>query len=889
MGLFSGKKKIYVSSVTYNLAGDEKDQIRYIPTTVLSQIIANTNFDLADTLRSALLNGPGMRMRTFGKWSRDSGYSDHLQLQNGQIMGAANIDTEALAGEIPHATGERVNIDSAEVGGADYAYWAEQWMAENHPSEMDGDFELDFSEEINTIYIRFTDGSTYSFQPVDFDPLAQYLYCSYILTSSPAVEDPVWDPVVVVDDSSEFPPTTDWDLDSNDSTPGSMTVNTTVTTVVSYSDDRPDETSETVTPSTATYTEQTVQWSKTTYEGTSASADESVTTKQYQKNMRGPKVVTSTSSSSTDEDIGGGVIKTTTVTTAVESLEDEFSYQTGIQTIITKKWSARKTLIYKYQSGNAVLDAMFGTDSDSGVFFPFIPIRQGERFISETFYPETYERNLKAYPKALGKQSKYPDMITKLKENSDLSDVDHGFIVFGVSLNTKQKSCLRYVYKYFQSILASGNGGTGYDAWKAAWNLADVRMRAWVSWKEAQADSSNPLFGTPEPEKGVYPAAPTTRMRVYSSKFNYNMTVSWNTMVELVGTGLGKADAKVGDIWWTQGADEAFNEIVYSGGVAGVSPSTRSSATLTWQDSATSYRSITTTGLHHTNIVYKGKGVDTSIGSALKDADVSAFIVPLHEGVFRAMSLVDATQMSQGNAFLVLNSYEVVKQKWYQTGWFKVVIAIVIIVVSVFFPPAGAVAGAGILGPAAGIGAALGFSGTWAIVVGAIANAVAAMVLTSIIQYGATALFGEKIGAIVGAIAGVVAVSVGTAYMNGGSIATGFANLTSAENVLKLTNAVGGGIAEYIGADTQEIINDTQKIMEEYNARSKEINDLWQENLGYGEILFDPMQLTNVINYSPESPDTFLNRTLLTGSDIADFTNNLLSNFTSITLSTELS
>lgn len=890
MGWLSKKKKIYVSSVTYNLAGDEKDHVKYIPTVVLSKIISNTNFDMSDTLQSALIRGPGMRTRTFARWARESGYSAAIGLQTDRLMGAADIDTEALAQVIPHLPEETVAVDYAEVSGADYSFWADQWMADNHPTEAMDDFELDYKEDINTIFITFADGHSYSFQPVNFDPLAQYLYVSYTLTTIPVPEPALYDPAVIVASAADFPPTTGWDVDSNETTPGTMVLTKTVVVTKSYSDGRPNEVTTTKTPVDTPYFTQEAVYSQTVYDGTGTSGmDELTAQKTLQKNMLHVNKVASTSSTTGSEAIGGVTVTTVTKTT-VETLKNEFSYAEGTQKVVTKRWSARKGLIYKYASGNPALDAMFGTTKSTDAYLPFMPVRQNERMISPSYHGAIYNRNIKAYKKAFGTKSKYTDLIKNLNSNRSIKDVDHGFIVFGVAVNTKDNSARKYIYKYFQALLAQGGGGTGYDAWKAKWNLADLRVKAWVSWREAQSNPSSPLFGTPEPEKGVYPAAPTTRVQVYSGAFNYNITVSWNSMNELRGVGLGRPGAKVGQVWWTVGASAEFNEVVYSGGVAGISPATRSSVTITWQDSVNTYRSIRTTGLHHTNIVYKGKGVDEDIGPALADGEVSAFVIPLNEGVFRAMSLVDQTQMSQSISYLVLNSYQVVKQKWYQTGLFKVIIVIGIIVVSVFFPPAGGV-GAGILGTAAAVGASLGFVGMMAAIVGAIANALAAMILSQLIMMGATALFGDKVGAIVGAIASIAAVSVGTAYAGGQGFAAGFSNLMSAENLLKLTVAAGNGIAGFIGADTKDIVEDTQKLMDEYSKNKAAIDDIWAENLGTGKVMFDPMQLTDVLEYdslTPEARDTFLSRTLLTGSEIADMTNSLLSNFASITLSTDL-
>lgn len=887
MGWFSKKKKIYVSSVTYNLAGDEKDHVKFLPTTILSKIISNTSFDMSDTIRTALLSGPGMRMRTFGRWARNTGYTAATGLQTGKLMGKAAIDVDALETAIAHETNEDVTIDNAEIGVADYSYWADQWMAENHPTEIDGEYTLDFKEDINTVFIVFTDGHSYSFQPVNFDATAQYMYVSYTLITFPGPLPAVWGPV---EETDEFPPTDGWVIESDDSTPGSMDLTTIETTVVSYSDGRPDEVSTVVTPSTVSYTNRSTFFSLESFDGSgTGSEDEILSFKTLQRNIttavKNEEVTTTTESETLPDD----VVKTTEVTTSVESLSYQNTYQAGTQKIITKRWSVRKTLIYKYGSGQAGLDAMFGTVSDTGVYFPFIPIRQGERMFDEDYYKEMYELNLKAYPKAFGRSAKYTKLLDNLNSNESISDVDHGFIVFGVAVNTKDKSSLKYIYKFFQTILQQGGGEGGYDAWKAEWNLADFRVKAWVSWREAQSNPDSPLYGTPEPEKGKYPAAPTTKVNLISESFNYNITVLWTSLYEITGSGLGKADAKTGDVWWTIGTSEEFNETVYSGGVAGFSPSVQDSVTLTWQDSPTTYRTLYFTGLHHTNIVYKGKGVDYDIIPALQETDVTGFVIPLHEGVFRSMSLVDQTQMSQGNSYLVLNSYEVVKQKWYQTSLFKIIVVIIIIVVSIFFPPAGGV-GAGILGTAAAVGASLGFVGVMAIIVGTIANALAAMILSQIIMMGATSLFGDKIGTIIGTIASVIALSIGTSMANGGTYTQGLENLSSAENILKFTEAAGKGMAAFINDDTANIMKQTQEVMDDYQRNLDDINSKWYENLGYGEILFDPMQLTDIANtgYYPESSNMFLGRTLLTGSEIAAMTNTLITDFTSVSISTEL-
>ena len=51
MGLFGGKKT-YVSSVAYNMAGDELDRPNYLKTAVFGGIIMDNEFSVADMLRT---------------------------------------------------------------------------------------------------------------------------------------------------------------------------------------------------------------------------------------------------------------------------------------------------------------------------------------------------------------------------------------------------------------------------------------------------------------------------------------------------------------------------------------------------------------------------------------------------------------------------------------------------------------------------------------------------------------------------------------------------------------------------------------------------------------------------------------------------------------------
>lgn len=897
MGLFSSKKKIVVSSVVYNLAGDEKDRIQYLPTAVVGGVLSNSGASAADVISSSLLSGPGIRTRSFGRWARSSGYSTAIGLQTGQLILGDSLNIDVLVSQIPTPPGKAVSVQTAEIGEADYGFWADQWMLQNHPDQVNDDYEIDFSELTNTVFINFAAGGFYSFNPVGFNPNGQYLYVSYNLTDPPTEGSLVPGSTVSIGSPAEYPDTSGWSNNGTVSTPSTIALTETVETVVSYSDGRPDEESTTTTPSTASYTALDTEYEKKDYTGQAPGAGDQITaTIKYQHNLRGGTKETTVGTDSTDEDIGGGVIKTTTVTTTTESLKLTYSYRIDTKDIVEKGWSTMQVMIYEKGTGNPTLDAMFEPDLNAGAYFPFIPIRLNNRFLSDTFYPDIYAFNKKAYRKAVGTTSTYDSLVASIEDNPSLGDIDFAFAVFGVSINTKEKASLKYVYKFFQALLQQGGGGVAeYNSWKVQWNIANNSSLAWNSWKEAQADAGNPLFGTPEPTQIPYPPAPLKNITVISESMNFRMGILWSSLTETTHTGQGKIGVNTGDLWWTEGVTEEFTEFLYGGKNSdrqGNRTIIKEFVTLNWQDSENTFRRINVGGLQHVNMVYGGKGVDTYAKDAINSADESGFIIPLHEGILKSMSLKDSTQMSTASTYMVFNCYEKVKQKWYQSSWFKIVIIVIAIVITVVTAGSGSPASAGLLGTAASVGAALGFAGVVAIIVGTVANAIAAMILTQIIMSASTAVFGDKVGAIVGAIGSVIAVYYGGQAMNGGTAAAPVANypsLVSAQNLMNLTVAAGKGYAGYMQANIADIAKDVDNLMANYERESAEIAAKYQETLGFGGALIDPLALTDTFSpFVSESPESFLSRTLLVGSDIADLTNGLVSTFMDTTLSTEL-
>lgn len=828
MGIFGSRKETYVSSVLYNLAGDETKRADYLKTTVVGAIIHDTP-SMADSIVNSYLRGPGIRFRSFMRWALNSGYTDTVGLVTGNIMTGNSIDEEVIKNELPATPGTVINLQSTKISEADYTYWADQWVAENYPERLTSQYETDFDEIVNEITITWDDLSFDTFTPVGYDKYGMYLYVVYTEVTEEEIMPLEVGPIIELLPTEDFPDTTGWTL--------------------VFHEEVGDEIHDI--------------YERTRYMGQAPDRDAvySLFERMYQ-----------------------------------DTVAADRTYQIDSQITYHQSSSPMKVFIYEQGDGNAILDEMFAPAESAGQFFPFIPFRIDNESVSDEYLPLVYEQAKKAFRKATG-NGRYDDVQENIEDNEDIDDIDFTYVVFGVSLNVKENACRKYVYNFFKEILNDWGSGEGeYAGWEVAFEAARASWDTWAVWREAQNDSENPLYGTPEPTRLAYPAAPTKSIRVSSGSnptMNYDMTISWLQIKETVGFGSLKEDAKRDELWFEIGAADDLEEIIWGEEGSVWAPVVGATfdvneLVLNWQVTPNQWRRLHITGLKHRNQVYGGKGVEISAKDALEDAEESGFLVPLHMGVYRAMGLVDGTQMATASAFLVFNCYQVVKKKWYQTGLFAVILIIVIIVVAFYtgyFDPSTA---GGILGTNAAVGAALGFTGTVAIIVGAVANALAAMLLTRIITDASTAIFGEKWGAIIGAIASVVALQVGTSMASGQSFASSFNGMMRAENILRLTNAAGKGYSEYVQASVADIAKQNEEVLSQYEEQSREIARLWEQNIGYGRGIIDPLTLTESFGVTMESMDSFLQRTLMTGSDVAGLSLDMLTNFVDMTLNTDL-
>ena len=555
------------------------------------------------------------------------------------------------------------------------------------------------------------------------------------------------------------------------------------------------------------------------------------------------------------------------------------------------RWTDPGLFIYERGMGSPALDAMFSRATSTGEYLPFIPIRHETKFLSSSYKPAVYDEAVKAYKKATG--AKLSELIEDISENPDLDEIDFAYIMFGVSLNIEDMASRRYMFSYFKHLVMNQMVGANvFNQWAANQPVVTAGIDAWLAWYALQETRpvGQALTG-PAPERPTLSSMPGNSVIIQDNgpaATGLKMEMTWQSMSHVILAGVGKPEAKLGDVWFTFANSQEIVASAYSDDEA--ENLTVDTIEAYWQRTPGFYEKMVIRGLTHINHIYNGKSVEITAAQALVDIDESGFIVPIHYETFRQMSLVDSTQMATQCMNIVFNCYQIVKKKWYQRGFFKVLLAIAVIAISIFFPPGGAAVGStvGLLGTAATVGASLGFAGLAAIIAGTVANMVAAMILTQLITFLSVELLGDKIGFIVAAIASFVALNVGMALRSGETLASAWASMTSSVNILSLTNSVGNAYSQVINSNTMDILQKSQAALDDYRKQSLELQENYAEQFGYGTAVFNPMALTEVgESFFTEDADTFLGRTLMTGSDIAQMGNDLITNFVELTLHNE--
>lgn len=930
------KKKIFVTSEIHNLAGPEDKRDNVLKNTLLAAILAESRPWIGETITNSYMKGQGIKLRNFSNWATRTGFTANVIKQTGGTLRLPlTIPNHVVQGVLNPTDPEKVSISFQSREIADETYWVMQYLMENRPEDLDGNWVSTYDEAANLVTIHFLGGDplpkdengeiifpeqgvdddtpipdpviieTVTFTPANYIVGADYLFAVYSVAKELPDGELQEDAEVIVG-SGSFPSVAGYDHIGTTTQEKNFTLKTKTVVETSYTDGTPAETDTTTSTTSATRTASEAIYEKEVYQGSYTEADDdglyNYSLWNQIKLYVDFKIETTSTTSSETLPIAGGHFKTITTTVYTDTLVANNSYKQSQQDVDISGWSPARMYIYRLGSGNSVLDAYIGSTRSVGEFFPHIPLRLWKKNVSGSYYGTIYREGNKALKRSIDSSMK--KMHKLINSSGSAGDIDHAFINYAVPLNVKNDSCKKYIYLFFKQLLA-GQNPAQYQQWENMYSEATEIGKTWAKWSSAQKDRTDPLFGTPEPPRPTIPAAPGGSFRLKSghSNIDFDITISWSSIKEEIFGGKFKSNAKKNQLWIQQGQAIQVPKTVIQWGEVGQEYHTVFDTVIPveiiWQHDNEKFRKITLTGLNYNNYVYGGLSVSYTGHSEVKKGSESKFLIPLHNQIIREMGLVDFTQMSTACTFIIFNSYQIVtvKKKWYQSGLFKVILVIIVVVITIFTAGWGSALGGAVGGIGGATATAVGATGIVATAIAVAVNMVVSIVITNLLSRAGTALFGEKWGAIIGTIASIFVMSgLNSQFGAAGSGAggTGWADayreMMKPGNLMKVAQAVGEGMQTSQATQLQKYHDETRAIIADYEVESEKISKLFMENIGDGSSvdIMKIQQMVSAFDFRKEWPNEFLQRTLLVGSDVVELAQSMVDDFARITISLEL-
>jgi hypothetical protein len=486
--------------------------------------------------------------------------------------------------------------------------------------------------------------------------------------------------------------------------------------------------------------------------------------------------------------------------------------------------------------------------------FPCIVIKKNNVYLNDNKFTGTDWHTSSAYKtsKTYGKRMgiNVDDVIKLVKSNASDKDIDYVFVQPGIRLGSHNQPVVEYLYNYFNRLrVINDDGKPAFDSWVAANNYA-----------------TNGHHVVP---KQRATSCPAQSIHIYDPDAQSNtldMEIAWRYI------NYSEKSGTLASPWVIECGD--YEEVMAKYPLSRVQAEEKYETTKLYirkRLTSVTYAEIVVCGLRHENYIYKGHSVQSGCWAAFNDIDSddgSGFMIPLDYTVFITLSARERLQLSQEAMHIVFNCYVARKQKWYETGWFKLVLFIIMIVVIVL---TWGTATPYVTGAYTSITAALIAAGISATLAAALAMLIVAVIMVAIsmaISFVAKEVgkwaadhWGPAWGALVQMIA-VIALSYGVGQL--GQLGGAFSSLSAfsmSNSVLQVGQALLAGMAaytQYTYEALQDEIKDWSDITQTKNNPLAQVNKLIQE-------MFP--ELTDIQMAAlprPESEEEFLGRTLTT-------------------------
>lgn len=892
---------IVVNSVAFNLNGPPATRQRFLPAQVIGGISRSVP-SLGAAITGSLLEGPYVKYRSMVRYAKSSNYyaiTGQATKTHGKIVSKEQADY------INHYL--EPNADTAIV--MDMVR-----VVKDSPSLRAMRRQVGTRQTIiGTIGVkagpanRFNTAQNLFWQ--EYFPESYYsMPNSYFGTDN--IEDKWWLVVVYykptltntgslvigtvegLEEGVPFPDVSTMWLQSDVTTNHTSNLTGTRTVTKQYSDGRPNEVANTTySLGSVSYQDFTRSYKRTGYFNIKDDKYGFITRYYTLKQLNSVAV---NSYTRIEEHFEGNVLVTTTTQVADQYLYASRSTKEDIQHKQLVTYGDHTLWEYGQGRGNSSLDQFINDVDYPEEFYPIVPIRRSNKRISD-YSEELYKANKGLIKRGMG--INYDRIEDGLEEHPDIQDIDHAYLVFGVTLNAKDNPCRRYLFHFFKYMYQISTSPLDFSMypWEERYNYALVngkpvpRISMW--------------YVQPNWVTRPYPPAPNHWIWFKCPSFKLDLGISWKMSGFRYGSGKGWTGAKMGQVktrilekpnympykdkWEASNSqdpatytdrlnlmgfmqdpttaagsggwgfyDSIYDKAPYNGytNTPPISPYgveyTSLGRTLddiksygldggrtfviTYQKTNDHWEEIHIKDLYSVNKIYAGEEVRHNLKTAFSDdSDDSSFLIPLHEQVLKQLGFTDATEVCTQANYVLANCYEIHIQKVKKKGFLGFLISIIVAIIAITIAILAPELAPAMTSTFNLIGGALGFTGVAATIAGGVGSMIAGIIVTQAIVGITSALFGSKIGQILGSVLAAFTMAVGLGMAQGDSFLGAAQNLMTAENVIQTSLSVGKGVLDVM-AQTE-----AEKLSRGFQALDRQQTSFWQEYMQKSRDLSD--------------------------------------------------
>jgi len=425
-------------------------------------------------------------------------------------------------------------------------------------------------------------------------------------------------------------------------------------------------------------------------------------------------------------------------------------------------------------------------DSYSSPFYPIVPIRKNKVNIIDGI---NKDNTVNILDKLGINLSTLTDGIMSTQDGNNPDNIDDVFLTFAISMNTQVPEAKEYLFEFFLDL----------------YNKSKVTKDIFTSWEGNKNNKDNPQEA----------------MEIKEDE--YNTTLVWNYVDGTVKAGnIGK----VGTVGIAFENNPRFTLQGYD--------YERSKVILTKQIAVGTVQEIVVHGLEHMTNVYEGNLAVITVNDLVQpEEDRKDMYIPISREILNRMKPLKKAAVLYAGLSLVVYSVQIVYVKWYQRGFFRTFLMILIVVVSIYF------------GDWSGTFA----QGFWAATASILSNVISNAIILRALQ--------ELVELIGGELALVLSVALASYAISQGYFSA--KPIPLADDFMKLAllnlDATSKVYQEKM-IDLQSDVNEFMKTVKEKEAELKEANDL----LKTSDINYLFLKRNNIYFDSGESPSMFYTR-----------------------------